>query len=90
VGIIGWSGSIENCIISGNSSYEGGGLADCTGPITGCLITGNEGVMPGGGLYNCSGAISNCTIAGNTAWKDDESGELGLGGGLLWMHRDNK
>ena len=67
--------TIENCVITGNTAYDGGGLAWCDGPITNCTITGNRATSEGGGLAYCNGPITNCTITGNMAV---------TGGGLAW------
>ena len=64
---------LNNCVITGNKSYssysyevDSGGLYDCDGSITNCVISDNEGVDVGG-LYDCDGLITNCTIVGNLA-----------------------
>jgi parallel beta-helix repeat protein len=80
--------SIENCRISGNSAWFGGGI-DCgwSGPtITNCVIsentashhhfTGAGGGILGGG----SSTIINCTIVAN--YTD------GIGGGICWSRGD--
>ena len=82
LGIVGWSGPIENCTVIGNTWQagvnDGGGLSDCSGPITGCLIAGNLGDEFGAGLTNCNGSITNCVIVAN-------EGRL-AGGGLSWCN----
>jgi parallel beta-helix repeat protein/predicted outer membrane repeat protein len=65
---------INNCIITGNVGYSGGGIYyGCYSKltITNCIITGNSAYSSGGGIY-CLGygsnlKIDNCTIAGNSA-----------------------
>jgi hypothetical protein len=57
---------VINCVITANSATSsGGGMAQCRGMISGCIISGNR-AAEGGGLFNCIGAITNCTIVGNT------------------------
>ena len=60
---------IKNLMITGGSSYEGGGFylqSDTT--ITGCTITGNTSELWGGGVHCGSGQIivSGCQITNNT------------------------
>ncbi len=73
-------GTLENCVISGNSAYyAGGGCFE--GTLRNCVLSGNNGGgvaahSNGGTLYNClitenqgSGAsgvtLINCTVMGN-------------------------
>jgi hypothetical protein len=65
------SPTITNCIISGNSAYDGAGIL-CyeSGPaITNCTITGNRASDEGGALWCSRGSptITNCNISGNSA-----------------------
>ncbi|MHC4425558.1 MAG: right-handed parallel beta-helix repeat-containing protein [Planctomycetota bacterium] len=85
-----WGGgtraTIKNCVIGDNNGdFGGGGLYDCDGPISDCVIAGNYArggrtqVGKGGGLYECDGPIVKCSIMGNQA---GSSGRTGYGGGL--------
>jgi len=60
-------GAIVNCVIMGNSAYEGAGLCSCYGLISNCLILHNTAGFQGGGMYDCGGRISSCTVSGNIA-----------------------
>ena len=65
--------AIEDCVITGNTANNGGGLYSCYGSITNCMITDNTAINNfffayGGGLCSCDGSITNCTITGNTAY----------------------
>jgi hypothetical protein len=70
-GLDGCGGTIQNNLISGNSSNDGGGLMYCPGSIQNNTITGNSALdslrSRGGGLYGCEGTIQNCIIWGNNA-----------------------
>jgi parallel beta-helix repeat protein/predicted outer membrane repeat protein len=66
------SPTIKNCIITGNTGREGGGIYCYGSPtITNCTITGNlVSRGNGGGIYcgrNSKPKITNCIISGNTA-----------------------
>jgi parallel beta-helix repeat protein len=56
-------GTLNNCIITGNSAYYGGGAAYCT--LNNCTLTGNSAHRSGGGAYVCT--LNNCTLTGNSA-----------------------
>jgi len=64
-----FSGLIDRCIVTGNSTVNnhGGGLAGCHGLITNCLIYDNTAAGYGGGIMNSYGDIINCTIVDNRA-----------------------
>ena len=76
-------GTLNNCILSGNTAYRGGGACDST--LNNCTLTGNsveefwgsywEGGEGGGAYYS---TLNNCTVTGNTA---DYGG--GAAGGTL-------
>ena len=62
-------GTINNCIISGNSAgWYGGGT--CKSTVNNCTISGNSAGWYGGGTGN--GTVNNCTISGN--WAGDYGG----------------
>ena len=60
-------GTLNRCIIRGNSAGNGGGLSGGTYGITvkNCLIYGNTATN-GGGAYGSNTSV-NCTYSGNTA-----------------------
>ena len=66
-GICDCNSAISGCEITNN---EGRGFTGCTGPLSGCVVSGNLG-----GFYNCSGQISGCIIRDNISSTD---------GGGLW------
>ncbi|MHC4749075.1 MAG: BsuPI-related putative proteinase inhibitor [Planctomycetota bacterium] len=66
--------TVTSCIITGNSAgLNGGGMFNCIGPISNCVISGNT-AKKGGGLIFCDGHISDCIINGNLATKDGGGG----------------
>ena len=84
---------ITNCIIAYNVAEPwgggGGGLGECDGEISNCLIVGNKATGNGSGFYNCGGTISNCTIVGNYA---GSGGVLSFSKGtvsncIIWANR---
>jgi len=74
--------TITNCIISGNTGMDGGGIRCSTLShpiIVNCVITGNSANY-GGGIYcdSSNPTIASCTITGNTAG--------GYGGGIYCLN----
>ncbi len=57
---------IDNCVISGNSAYQGGG-ARIRGTIQNSTIEDNTITDSGGGIHLQSATAINCTIRNNTA-----------------------
>jgi PKD repeat protein len=53
---------LSQCILAGNSAYQGGGAA--SGTLNSCLLIGNWATA-GGGAYQS--ILNNCTIVGNSA-----------------------
>ena len=56
-------GTLNNCILAGNSAaYYGGGASG--GTLNNCLLTSNSATNAGGGAYQCT--LNNCTLTGNS------------------------
>jgi len=72
-------GTIENNIITANSSFWGGGVAFCHGTIQGNTITANS-AYEAGGLGSCNGVIQNNVISGNSS---SASGGIGYCHGMI-------
>jgi hypothetical protein len=71
-----YGGTLNNCVLSGNSaSSYGGGASSST--LNNCTLNGNSATAYGGGAYYAS--LSNCTLKGNSA---DANGG-GVYGGTL-------
>ena len=62
------NGVVSNCILSGNSGYEGGG--SYCGTLNNCTLTNNTASSGGG---SSGGTLNNCTLSNNSA---------GYGGGI--------
>lgn len=69
-------GVMTGCGFSGNSAFNGGGLAMSGAEVTGCTFDANSASSTGGGLdvTGNSPVVSQCTVRGNTA--------VTLGGGV--------
>lgn len=63
---------IRNCIISGNTANQGGGIAlySSSAVIEGCTISGNVAGLHGGGIYCFESTLKlrNSHIGDNDAW----------------------
>ncbi|MHC4500320.1 MAG: outer membrane protein assembly factor BamB family protein, partial [Planctomycetota bacterium] len=75
--------TIRNCIITGNTALEGGGIHcywDGRPTITNCTISFNTALQYGGGLAGCYGPVNSCLISDNRAY---------MGGGAWACHELN-
>ena len=68
-------GTLNNCLLSGNSAYYYGGGAS-HGTLNNCVLNGNSAQYGGGSV---GGILNNCTLSGNSA----SSGGGGADGGTL-------
>ena len=87
--------ALIDCVIAGNSAYEGGGIYSEIGPLvpaitlTNSAIAGNS-ASRGGAIYNDDGrlTISSCTIAGNFAQRGaglySGRGNVAISNSILW------
>lgn len=57
-------GTLNNCILTGNSAAYGGGASCCA--LYNCTLTGNS-ASKGGGAFE--GMLNNCTLTGNSAYQ---------------------
>jgi hypothetical protein len=57
-----YGGTLNNCILTGNSAAYGGGA--CNGTLANCIVTGNS-ASQGGGVFG--GTLSNCALMKNSA-----------------------
>ena len=76
-----YGGTLNNCILTGNSAYRGAGTSAST--LNNCMITGNTASNAGGGV--AGGTLNNCTVVGNKAGTSSSSG----GGVYNSGRRDN-
>ncbi len=58
-----FGGVLNNCTLSGNSAWWGGGSEG--GTLNNCSLSGNSSGDVGGG--SCQGTLNNCTLSGNSA-----------------------
>ncbi len=75
--------NLSDCTISGNSSLNGGGIADMAqlisrssspypaiSSLSDCTVSGNSATTYGGGIENeGSLTLTDCTVSGNSAAK---------------------
>lgn len=76
-------GLIQNCWITGNTTYRPGGVRLWAGTVRNCLISGNTGTDGDGGVEYASsgGLVESCTIVNNY-------GGAGQGGGGVRNRHD--
>ena len=70
-----FSGTLNNCVLTGNDAFNGGGAFSST--LKECTLTGNFGES-GGGAY--ASTLNNCTLSFNAAYD---------GGGAAWSTLNN-
>ena len=58
-----YGGTLNNCVLSGNTAKYGGGAYG--GTLNNCTLTGNMADEYGGGASDC--VLNNCTLTGNMA-----------------------
>ena len=68
------SGTLNYCILTGNSAFFGGGMFG--GTARQCVMAGNTAFGQGGG--SSMGKLRNCTVAGNSAGIDGGGVDFGL------------
>jgi len=66
-----YGGTLNNCILTGNTSTGRGGGASGGGgyppslcALNNCVVNGNSAASDGGGTFNCT--LVNCTLTGNS------------------------
>ncbi len=75
-------GVVSNCVLSGNSAYNGGG--SCYGTLNNCTLSGNSAPNNGNGGGSCYSTLNNCVLSGNSAFGGD-----GWGGGSYYGTLNN-
>jgi len=86
------SGTLDNCILSGNSAHDSGGGAylNGDGALNNCSVISNASIGVGGGVVlKNGGLLNNCTVVGNTA--DGTGGVLlfngcGVRNSVIWSN----
>jgi hypothetical protein len=77
------SGTLSNCILSGNKALEGGGAESAN--LNNCVLSGNSATWGGGAYY---GTLYNCNISGHSA-SDPSGSRVGEGGGAYFAGATN-
>lgn len=91
-------GTVRNCTITNNSSFEysyggGGGVYMLSGLMENCWIGNNWArgqqvyvngkAAPGGGVWMSGGTLRNCAVIGNYVTNDTFGGGVAMAGGLI-------
>jgi len=77
---------VSNCVLSGNSAYDGVGVAS-GGTLYNCTLTDNSGGASGGRLYDCTltnnsgGGARNCTLNNCDLTGNSVDSKFGYGAG---------
>jgi hypothetical protein len=69
-------GTLNNCFLVANSSFDGGGADNST--LNNCLVISNSAVEAGGGAFACT--LNNCLVINNAATNADGFGGGSFGG----------
>ncbi|MEI7851279.1 MAG: choice-of-anchor Q domain-containing protein [Kiritimatiellales bacterium] len=66
-------GTLNHCVVSGNSTDKSGGGIYCngTGTLNNCTVAANSTVGMGGGAYLNGGTMNNCLISENSVSVSD-------------------
>ena len=61
-------GTLNSCVVNGNSTDNSGGGVYCngTGTLNNCTVSGNDTMGMGGGVYLNGGTMNNCLISENS------------------------
>lgn len=80
-------GTLEDCVLTNNTAYYGGGATRAI--LKKCLILANKAVMRGGGAFSCR--LESCSVIGNSIIdrRNSAGGALYGSGAINCLIRDN-